>query len=408
MRATTPVRSKASGGVVSRRVIEAIGVRSRDGIALPALGRSKAWRYTAMMLKKIAVATVLLGIAAAALYQFAGLRVALDGSGKWPRFVMRSPDYDALEARPREPASASAAASAGRVAAIGRTRRALRGRSGKRRRQSHAAGRGGCFARRGHVARILARLPGTQPGRTLPRDARSEPIGRAKGSRGCGSSRSGSAMRRLSSPRAVRSPLSSAGSRKWSPRTTSRRAVSCGRTDGTASSSKGWAGTARAPRRPTTRAHLRARGARRAAVSDARTGALVWRRNILRGERCRESDLGHVGRPAHRRPERRRLAWRLRGQVGCRVQQDDGRACMEGARRSSGLYLTHARDARRRAPDSRRERVPGDGPDDRRRAPAVGISLSTPMGISVAQPLLLGEDRVFLSAGYGRWRRSSG
>jgi outer membrane protein assembly factor BamB len=50
------------------------------------------------MLKKIAVAAVLLGIAAAALYQFAGLRVALDGSGKWPRFVMRSPDYDALEA----------------------------------------------------------------------------------------------------------------------------------------------------------------------------------------------------------------------------------------------------------------------------------------------------------------------
>ena len=51
-----------------------------------------------MMLKKIAVATALLGIAAAAFYQFAGLRVALDGSGKWPRFVMRSPDYDALEA----------------------------------------------------------------------------------------------------------------------------------------------------------------------------------------------------------------------------------------------------------------------------------------------------------------------
>jgi outer membrane protein assembly factor BamB len=50
------------------------------------------------MLKKIAVATALLVILAATLYQFAGLRVALDGSGKWPRFVARTPDYDALEA----------------------------------------------------------------------------------------------------------------------------------------------------------------------------------------------------------------------------------------------------------------------------------------------------------------------
>lgn len=61
-------------------------------------GRLKAWRYAALMLKKIAVATALVVIVAAALYQFAGLRVALDGSGKWPPFVARTPDYDALEA----------------------------------------------------------------------------------------------------------------------------------------------------------------------------------------------------------------------------------------------------------------------------------------------------------------------
>jgi outer membrane protein assembly factor BamB len=61
-------------------------------------GRSKAWRYTALMLKATAVAAALLVVVAAALYQFAGLRVALDGSGKWPRFVTRTPDYDALEA----------------------------------------------------------------------------------------------------------------------------------------------------------------------------------------------------------------------------------------------------------------------------------------------------------------------
>ena len=64
----------------------------------PDAGRLKAWRYTALMLKRIAVATALVVIVVAALYQFAGLRVALDGSGKWPRFVARTPDYDELEA----------------------------------------------------------------------------------------------------------------------------------------------------------------------------------------------------------------------------------------------------------------------------------------------------------------------
>src|SRR5688572_19749458 len=58
---------------------------------------------------------LLLGIAAltaALLYQFAGLRVALDGSGMWPRFVSTGPDYDALEAdreRQRAPLAEPAA-----------------------------------------------------------------------------------------------------------------------------------------------------------------------------------------------------------------------------------------------------------------------------------------------------------
>ena len=80
------------------------------------------------MLKKIALAAVLLGIVAAALYQFAGLRIALDGSGAWPRFVMRTPDYDALEAdrarqreRPLPPtadASAESVQSEGSLAVV--------------------------------------------------------------------------------------------------------------------------------------------------------------------------------------------------------------------------------------------------------------------------------------------------
>ena len=50
------------------------------------------------MLRKAAIALVLIVIALAGLYKFAGLRLAVDGSGIRPRFLSRQPDYDALEA----------------------------------------------------------------------------------------------------------------------------------------------------------------------------------------------------------------------------------------------------------------------------------------------------------------------
>jgi outer membrane protein assembly factor BamB len=50
------------------------------------------------MLRKTAIALACVLLAAAALYQFAGVRVALDGSGMWPRFISSTPDFDALEA----------------------------------------------------------------------------------------------------------------------------------------------------------------------------------------------------------------------------------------------------------------------------------------------------------------------
>jgi outer membrane protein assembly factor BamB len=49
------------------------------------------------MLRKAAILVAVLAIAAVGLYT-AGFRVALDGSGMWPRFVSRQPDYAALEA----------------------------------------------------------------------------------------------------------------------------------------------------------------------------------------------------------------------------------------------------------------------------------------------------------------------
>lgn len=50
------------------------------------------------MLKKASIVAALIAVAAAALYQFVGVRLSVDGSGMVPRFVSRGPDYDALEA----------------------------------------------------------------------------------------------------------------------------------------------------------------------------------------------------------------------------------------------------------------------------------------------------------------------
>lgn len=50
------------------------------------------------MMKRAALVVALIVIGAGALYQFAGVRVSLDGSGVWPRFVTSVPDYAALEA----------------------------------------------------------------------------------------------------------------------------------------------------------------------------------------------------------------------------------------------------------------------------------------------------------------------
>ncbi|HEX2477208.1 MAG TPA: PQQ-binding-like beta-propeller repeat protein, partial [Lacipirellulaceae bacterium] len=83
------------------------------------IGRWALGVYTPEMLKKVAfvVAVLLLlgGVVLGALLA-AGYRVAVDGSGKWPRFLTRT-DYDALEAdRARQqeaPSSTAAEASTG-------------------------------------------------------------------------------------------------------------------------------------------------------------------------------------------------------------------------------------------------------------------------------------------------------
>jgi outer membrane protein assembly factor BamB len=50
------------------------------------------------MIKRVALATVLVIVAAVVVFRFAGVRFAVDGSGMMPRFWSRAPNYDALEA----------------------------------------------------------------------------------------------------------------------------------------------------------------------------------------------------------------------------------------------------------------------------------------------------------------------
>jgi outer membrane protein assembly factor BamB len=50
------------------------------------------------MVKRVALAAVLVVIAAVAVFRVAGVRFAVDGSGMMPRFWSRTPNYDALEA----------------------------------------------------------------------------------------------------------------------------------------------------------------------------------------------------------------------------------------------------------------------------------------------------------------------
>jgi outer membrane protein assembly factor BamB len=65
------------------------------------------------MRRGIALLLGALLVTAAALYQFGRVRVTLDGSGMWPRFVSTSPDYDALEAdRARQRSEVAAAPTA--------------------------------------------------------------------------------------------------------------------------------------------------------------------------------------------------------------------------------------------------------------------------------------------------------
>ena len=353
------------------------------------------------MLRKAVVVVAIVAAIAVALYA-AGLRIALDGSGMFPRFVSSAPDYDALEAdRARQRTSApqqSAAATA--------------------------------LQRRRTLAPSAAPPPPDASGESIPRIRRRRvrrmavwPDFRGPARDG----RSAEAIRtdwpRRGLPQLWKQPIGLgyasfvvAGGRAFTIE--QRRATgSRGRvrhrhrpraldaTDGTANSSRRWAATARARRRRiTTAASTRSARSASCAVSTPRTGTLVWRRNILDDNARRQPRSGACRR-------RRSI---VDDKVIVLPGGSGGRSVVAYNKATGDADLARARRSRRRTCRRCSSRSPGVrqvlivsatravGLD-----PADGTLLweypwPTGQGINVAQPVLLGGDRVFLSASYGQ------
>ena len=339
--------------------------------------------------RRVVLLVASLLVVAGALYLFAGVRVGLDGSGVRPRFLMRTPDYDALEAD-----------------------------RARQRQQPHPDPRLRPPARR--LRQPVARAPPPPaPSTAAPvvsdwpdfrgprRDGRydlpvrtvwpreglpllwKQPVGLGYASFVAGGD--------------ARSPSSSGVTRKWWLPTTSKRGARSGRIAGMASSPKPWAVTARAPRRPITRAVVYALGALgELRCFDARTGTLVWRRNILADNAAANLDWGMAAAP---------------------LIVDDKVIVLPGGAggKSVAAYHRLTGDPIWQALDDRQAytspmlvmlggirqilfvsatRAVGLKPDDG--ALLWEYPWATDMGINAAQPLLLGGDRVFLSAGYGK------
>ena len=134
---------------------------------------------------------------------------------------------------------------------------------------------------------------------------------------------------------------------------------------------------------------------------DARTGKRIWSRNILARQRRGESAMGHGRGAADRGRQGHRAARRAGGQVRRRIQQADGepvwKALDDKASYVSPMLVTLA--GKRQLLIVTARRMMGLTVED-------GSLLweypwTTEYDINAAQPLVIGENRVFISAGYG-------
>ena len=359
-------------------------------------------RNAGSLVKKASIVVAFIGIAAAGLYKFAGLRIAVDGSGMWPRFVSHSPDYDALEAdraRQREHTGQAATESSGdspqaRVAIPTVTTPAP---------TEATSGRAA-----GAVAGARARPRGYWPDFRGPnRDGRYDET----------------AIRtdwpKDGLPRMWKQPIGLgyasfvvAGRRAFTIEQRRRQEVvsaydvETGRElwthgwDANFVESEGGDG----PRATPTYGdgHIYAVGALGELRGlDAPTGALVWRRNILADNDARNLSWGVAGSPLI-----------VDDKVVVLPGGSRGRSVV-AYRRTTGEPVWKSLDDRQAYTSPMLVTLGGVRQILVVTASrAVGLTVDegrllweypwvTQMGISVAQPLLLGNDRVFLSAGYG-------
>ena len=107
----------------------------------------------------------------------------------------------------------------------------------------------------------------------------------------------------------------------------------------------------------------------------ARTGALVWRRNILAENDAPNLTWGMSAAPLIVDENVVVLPGGSAGKSVVAYNKMTGEPAWKALDDRQAYTSPMLVDARRRAPDSGRERVSGDGPDGRRRARALGISL---------------------------------
>ena len=352
------------------------------------------------MVKKGAVVVALLAAAAAVTYQFGGYRVSLDGSGRWPRFVSRSPDFAALEAdraRRRQPAPPRAEeavegeAPVVSLASDDEPRVVVAARAEPESATSEIAPHGDWPSfrgvdRDGRYGEMPIRTE--WPSEGLPQLWK-QPIGLGYASFVAADGRAFTIEQRRQQEVVAAYDVET-GREIW--------------TDGwDAEFVEGMGGDG--PRATPTyhEGGLYALGAvgelRRL---DAATGALVWRRNILEDSGARNLPWGMSAAPLMVDEKVVVLPGGRRGQSVVAYHQETGepvwKALDDQQAYTSPMLVTLA--GIRQVLVVSATRAVGLTPDE-------GQLLweypwPTSMGINAAQPLLLGNDRVFLSAGYGQ------
>ena len=259
---------------------------------------------------------------------------------------------------------------------------------------------------RGPDTRRLARLPRARIATAGTPRCRFEPTGRPKGCRGCGSSRSGSATRRSSSPDGRAFTIE----QRRDQEVVAAYDIETGREiwtngwDGAFTESMGGDGPRATP--DLSRRAASTRSARSASCGASTRGParVVWRRNILDGQRRRRtSQWGMSAAPLIVDDKVDRACPAAGGQLGRRVRPGDRRrrsgTSLDDAQAYTSPMLVTLAGTRQilvvSASRGRRAAFP-------RTAGCSGSIRGSPTWASTcAQPLLLGDDRVFLSAGYG-------